>query len=537
MSVDTTDAVVIGAGPNGLTAAAFLARKGWDVTVLETADVPGGAIRSEQLTAPGYVHDTFSAFYGLLHSTPVFELLDLGTRVQWARFESPVGALLGPDDGAFIFDEVDRTTEMLAKIDPADGDAWRALCEWWGRVGRHFFAVTLAPIPSARPSLRFARAAGIRGSLETLRMLLGAASGAARDRFRSQEGQMLLASGLSHTDLGVDMPASAPQAVILAMLAQFGNMPVPVGGASALAEGWASAVTDAGGVIRCGERVTRVILDRRRAYGVETASGAVVRARHAVLADTGAPALFRDLVGEDHLPSRFLDGLRRFRYGTGMFKLDVALDGPAPWRAEGAERCGVVHLTGRMTDMARASFEAHHGLLPSRPVLIVGQQSIADPSRAPAGCHTLWVETHVPPHPIGDGASERTFDGWEDAADVFADRMLELLEQHAPGLRARIVGTAVHTPVDLERKDANLVGGDVGGGSNALDMQLVFRPVPGWFRYRTPIRGLYLASASAHPGGGVHGMSGLNAAKRALRDARRPAGMLRTASGARRAPR
>ena len=161
--------------------------------------------------------------------------------------------------------------------------------------------------------------------------------------------------------------------------------------------------------------------------------------------------------------------------------------------------------------MARANTQAATGELPEEPMLVVGQPTVADPSRAPEGGHTLWVETHVPPHPK-DGP-------WSQLCDRFLDRVLDRLEAHAPGLRGRIVGHAVHTPPDLEAANPNLVGGDLGGGSNALDQQLVFRPVPGWFRYSTPIRGLYLCSASTHPGGGVHGMVGRNCAHRVLRDA------------------
>jgi phytoene dehydrogenase-like protein len=194
-----------------------------------------------------------------------------------------------------------------------------------------------------------------------------------------------------------------------------------------------------------------------------------------------------------------------------MFRVDLALDGPVPWSVEGLDRCAVVHLTGDLKAMARAAFEARHGQLPAEPMVIVGQQSVADPSRAPAGGHTLWLETHVPPTTEG---------GWPSSSDAFAARMIDRVEAHAPGLAARIKARAVRTPADLEAQNPNLVGGDVNGGSSALNQQLVFRPVPGWFRYATPVRGLYVCSASAHPGGGVHGMAGRNCARRVIRDGR-----------------
>jgi len=532
-SVDVADAVVIGSGPNGLVAAITLARKGWDVTVLERAETAGGAVASAELTQPGFIHDPFSAFYGLLHATPVFRDLDLGKRIQWAHFETPVGAATDPQNAAYIHTDPARTASDFGD----DGQAWLDLYRWWEKVGTRFFAQMLAPITQIGPALRFVTAAKIRGSIDAARTMLAPVEDIARERFVTEAAQMAFVCGASHTDLSIDQAGSTPMAMILAMLAQQHGMPVPVGGAGKLSSGLVSILEEAGGRVLTNEAVTKVVVERGRARAVETARGRIVRARHAILADTGPKALFYDLVGEKELPARFLDGLRAFRYGTGMFKIDIALSKRAPWIVSGAAHCGVVHLTGDMNNMARAAYEARRGLLPTTPMLIVGQQSIADPTRAPEGAQTLWVETHVPPHPRGDGASNKKIDGWTAGREPFLERVLDRLEEHAPGVRDAIAGIAVRTPDDLQAADPNLVGGDVGGGSSAIHQQLIFRPVTGWFRYRTPVKGLYLCSASAHPGGGVHGMAGRNAAKRALHDSRTPAGLVKTATGSRRAPR
>ena len=532
-SIDVADAVVIGSGPNGLVAAIALARKGWDVTVLERAPVPGGAVRTEALTEPGFLHDTYSAFYGLLHSSPVFGVLDLASRIRWAHFDTPMAAAVSPERAAYIHRDPRETELSLGKIEPGDGEAWRELHSWWRKVGARFFAVTLAPLPSIRPTLRFARAAGIRGALPAGRMLLAPVEELARERFTSDEARALVVSGISHSDQSVDEIGSTPMALILAMIAQEIGMPVPVGGAGKVTEALVGLLDEHGGTIRVGDTATRIVVERGRAYAVETEAGYVVRARHAVLADTGPVPLVR-MAGDEHFPPRFLDGVRRFHYGTGMFKVDLALDGPVPWTSEGLRATGVVHLTGTVDDMARAALEARRGRLPAKPMLIIGQQSLADPSRAPDGKHTLWIETHVPSHPSGDEIDQITAPSWAGARDAFCERVLERIESHAPGFRALVRGMAVRTPVDLEHENPNLVGGDIGGGSQSLHQQLVFRPVPGWFRYRTPVKGLYLCSASAHPGGGVHGMAGWNAARRALKDSHRPGGVLRTAGGARR---
>jgi phytoene dehydrogenase-like protein len=511
--VDRFDAVIVGSGPNALVAGALLGRAGWRVLVLERSDTAGGAVHSAELTVPGYIHDTYSAFYGMLHASPVFHELELDRRVQWAQFPVPVAAVTGPHDAARCLLDDRATADELAVRSPADADAWIELCRWWDRVGRRFLDMMLGPIPAPMATARFLAAAG-RDLPGVARMLVEPMEALARHRFGTAAGQVLLAAGSSHTDVGVDQPGSVPAALILAMVGQTLGMPVPVGGAGRLAEALAGAVTDAGGRIRTGADVSRVVLEKGHAVGVETRDGGIVSARRAVVADTGPGTLFTRLVDATVLPPRFLDGLRQFRYGTGVFKVDLALDGPVPWLAPGLDNCGVVHLTGDLDNMADAAFGARRGRLPPHPMLIVGQQSTADPSRAPSGGQTLWIETHVPPVPREEGT-------WAGGArDRFLEVVLDRLEAHAPGLRSRIVGLAVRTPSDLEAGNPNLVGGDIGSGSNALDQQLVFRPVPGWFRYATPVRGLYLCSASAHPGGGVHGMVGRNCAHRVLADAR-----------------
>jgi phytoene dehydrogenase-like protein len=242
---------------------------------------------------------------------------------------------------------------------------------------------------------------------------------------------------------------------------------------------------------------------------VRTSAGDEIPARHAILADVGAPALYLHLLPGEAVGGWVRQSIRNFRYGWGTFKMDWALSGPVPWLAEEARQSAVVHAGDSIDDLIRFTNEARTGALPSNPYLVIGQQSLLDPTRAPAGGHTLWAYSRVPSH---------LPDGWDRHKEAFADRIELRIEGLAPGFRGLIRGRAIFAPDDLERMNENLVGGDLGGGSAQLTHQLFWRPVFPYFRYRTPVKGVYLCSASAHPGAGVHGACGYNAAQAALRD-------------------
>jgi phytoene dehydrogenase-like protein len=242
---------------------------------------------------------------------------------------------------------------------------------------------------------------------------------------------------------------------------------------------------------------------------VLTEDGVEYEARRAIIADTSAPALYLKLLDPAFVPAPIADSMRRFPYGFGTFKMDWALDGPVPWIAEDACDAAVVHTGDNVDDLARFTAQVRRGELPERPYLVIGQQSIADPTRAPAGKHTLWAYSRVPSNIDG---------GWKANAERFADRIDDRIEELAPGFKKRVLGRFIVTPPDLEAMDENLVGGDLGGGSAQIQHQLFFRPVFPYFRYRTPIRGLYLGSSYTHPGAGVHGACGFNAAQAAIED-------------------
>jgi phytoene dehydrogenase-like protein len=473
------DAIVVGSGPNGLAAAIELARAGRSVLVLEGRETIGGGLRTEELTLSGFRHDTCSAIHPLAVASPFMRSLPLGEHgVEWIHPPAPLAHPL--DDGSAVVLErsLDETATGLA----GDGDAWcRLLAPFVAGADDVLGAILSPPRPPSHPLLL------ARFGLRALR----SAGGLARSTFTGERARALFAGNAAHAMLPLDAAASASFGMVLALLGHAVGWPFARGGSQTIADGLASILRSLGGEIETGHPVASLgglVADRRKGSRV-------------VLLDV-TPRQLLALAG-DRLPPRYRRALSRYRYGPGVVKVDYALAEPVPWRATGCSRAATVHLGGTLGEIAVAEQEVARGGHPARPYVLAAQQSLFDTTRAPGGSHTLWAYTHVP-----NGSSET-----RRAVEAIEAQ----LERFAPGFRDVVLERSVLAPDALEARNPNYVGGDINGGSAELRQLLarpVLRPVP----YRTPLDGVYLCSSSTPPGGGVHGMCGLHAARATLRD-------------------
>jgi len=470
--VSQPDAVVVGSGPNGLAAALTLAGAGLRVQVFEGAHTPGGGCRTAELTLPGFAHDVCSAVHPLAATSPFMRSLGLAER--GVRLLTPKVAVAHPLDGGRAAAVSGTVAETAGRLG-ADGAAYRRLMEPLMRDSDAVLALALAPLRSIPDRLGAAARFGTEGLLPA-RVLAG--------RLRTEEGKALLAGMASHSIRPLSAPLTSAFGLIFLVLAHATGWPVVAGGSARLIDAMAAELAERGSEITTGVWIERL---------------ADLPAAKAVLLDVTPHQLLR-LAG-DRLPAGYRRAMHRFRYGPGVCKVDWALDGPVPWQNEACREAGTLHLCGTIAEVARSEAEVNAGRHPEQPFCLVAQPGVVDPSRAPAGQHTLWAYCHVP---AGSDLN-------------MTDRIEAQIERFAPGFRDRILARSVRTAADMERYNPNYVGGDIASGA-ATVRQTIGRPVLRWNQYRTPLPGVYLCSASTRPGGGVHGMCGAWAARTALRD-------------------
>ncbi|HEU4393822.1 MAG TPA: NAD(P)/FAD-dependent oxidoreductase [Solirubrobacterales bacterium] len=467
----TDEATVVGSGPNGLSCAVALARAGVRVTVLEAAAEIGGGTRSAELTVPGLVHDLCSAAHPMAAASPFLRSLGLEAHgLEWRWPEVDLAHPFEDGSAAAMVRSLDDTAAGLG----LDGRAWRQL---FGKTSANFDALNE---DLARPLLHLPRHPLLLARLGVPALLPATVLGR---RLRTPAARALLGGVAAHSFSRLTQPLSSAVGMALISACHSVGWPVAGGGSQSIAEALAADLRQHGGTIETGARVRSL---------AELGSPGVV-------AFDLAPAAVAAIVG-DRLPGRIARAYRRYEHGPGAFKVDFAVEGGVPWVAEPCRRAGTVHAIGSFEELVAAERDVNRGRMPARPFVLVGQQYLADPGRSSGDVHPIWAYAHVPSGYDGDG--ERA--------------VIDQIERFAPGLRERIVATAVRSPGDLEVANPNYVGGDIVTGANT-PLQTLVRPRLARDPYSTGVPGLYICSAAAPPGGGVHGMSGFNAAQSALR--------------------
>lgn len=513
------DAVLIGAGHNTLAAALHLSAKGWKVGVFEQAPVAGGAVKTGEYTLPGFRHDWAAMNLSLFAGSPFFKTYGEELARHGCAFvpvNRPFASSFPDGSWAGVSTDMAETLAAISALSSRDAETWQALCARFGAEAPHLFGLLGSPMrfrALAYFMFKTLRAKGVGGTLDMGRFLLASPRAWLEETFEHPQVRALLGAWGMHLDFAPDVAGGAMFPYLEGMAGQAFGMVIGQGGADTVTRALVAAITARGGVVETGAPVARILHQGGKASGIELADGRRITARRAVIAGVAPRALPRLTGGTT---PAFDGAMQGFRHAPGTMMIHLALDGLPDWRAGHALRgYAYVHLAPSLDQMARTYQQAQAGLLPDEPILVVGQPTVFDPSRAPEGKHVLWVQVRMAPGTItGDAKGEITATDWTQAATPFAERALAILEAHAPGIGARILARQIVTPVELEADNPNLIGGDQVCGSHHLSQHFLFRPARGHADGSTPIANLHLTGAAVWPGAGTGAGSGFLLARK-----------------------
>ena len=518
------DCIIVGSGINALVCAALLSKKGKKVLVLERNDRLGGCIRTDEITAPGFIHDVLSSWHPLFVTSPGYaELKDDLEKygLEYCNTDSPTAAVL-PDHTAFILkNSREENISAMNALSSGDGDRYgAAMAELEQSLGLTFTLLgselwrgsTLKVFLSALVRMGpFKLAQYFGGGLQPARAWLDST-------FNSSAVSACLAGWPSHAGIGPDAPASALMAQVIAFTLEMVGCPVVKGGNYNIVRAFQRVIEANGGELQMNADVTRVITQNGRATGVRTRSGTGYSAEKVICSVT-PNQLYESLLDPAEVPEAVAAQTRAYRYGNGDMQIHLALSEPPRWRAPGMEKVAITHITTGTDAVSRSINEASRGLLPGEATIVVGQPAALDSSRVPAGKGLLWIQLQECPRRVkGDAAGEikTPEDGaWtEELREAYADRIIERLARYIPNLKDSIIARTVLSPADLEAINVNLVGGDPYGGACSLDQFFLWRPLRSLKNHDTPVKNLYHIGASTHPGPGLGGGSGYLIANR-----------------------
>ena len=510
------DAVIIGAGHNGLATAIHLAKRGWKVAVFEANAEAGGAVKTRALTLPGFRHDLCAMNLSMFAGSPFLK--------EYGAALSRHGLAFVPAEDCFasVFDDgtwfgvsktLHKTVERLIAINPRDAESWKRMLQQFGVDAPHIFGLLGNTMPSwaaAKVVWKAWRKMGTAWVLEMLRFLLSSPRTWLDANFESPTVKATLAAWGMHLDFAPDIAGGALFPYLESMANQAFGMVIGKGGADIMIKAMTAYLKELGGELHLATPVSEIISAQGKAQGVILSNGQRIMTRKAVIANVTPAVMFNRLLpkgsGKVELDTKF----KNFRAGPGTMMVHLALDGPLDWKAgEALSYFAYVHIAQSYDYMTAAYTQAMAGLLPIAPVLVVGQPTAIDPSRAPDGKHILWVQVRVLPKYIkGDAAGKIIGTEWNKIKEAYAERALDIIETHAPGIKSKIIGRAVFSPDDLEQENSCLIGGDNLSGSHHLDQNFLFRPVAGYSRYKMPMDKLYMCGAATWPGAGTGAGSG-----------------------------